>query len=72
LALKTEIDVDGILEATALANTAVLGEDLEKWVPFLKSLEDELDAHIEAGGLKSREDYRDTWLAISKGLERAG
>lgn len=71
LAVKEDVSVDQILEATALANTAVLGEDLDKWVPFLESLGKELDAILEAGALKTREDYKDTWVAIADGLERA-
>lgn len=71
LAMDTRIDVAQILEATALANTAVLGNDLERWVPFLVQLEGALDALVESGGLQTRDDYRNTWLAIAKGIERA-
>ena len=66
-----DIDVDKILEATALANSAVLGDDLDAWVPFLDKLGSELDDMIDGDRLSTPEQYRATWLEIAKGLEAA-
>lgn len=71
LATKEEVSVDDMLEATAVANSAVLGDDLEKWVPFLEALGNELDAYVEEGELDTRADYREIWLLIAKGIERS-
>lgn len=70
LAVKEEISVDKMLEATAVANSAVLGEDLDKWIPFLEALGNELDAFVEAGELDTREQYKEVWLLIARGIER--
>lgn len=70
LATKESVTVDTILQDTAAGNTGALGDDLEKWKPFLLALEDNLDALIQAGGLETREDYRETWLAIARGIHR--
>lgn len=66
LGTAEDITVDQILQATATANTAVLGEDLERWMPFLKPLGEELDT-IE---LETREQYKDVWLKIADGIEK--
>lgn len=66
LGTAEDITVDQILEATATANSAVLGEDLERWMPFLEPLGVELD-EIE---LKTRDDYKDVWLKIADGIEK--
>jgi len=70
LATSEELEVDQILNATAVGNSAALGDNLEKWIPFLEELGTELDAYVDAGELDTREDYRDTWLAIVAGIER--
>jgi len=62
------LDVDKILEATALANSAVLGADLDKWVPFLDAIGDELDAMILDGRLGDRASYSAAWLTIAEVL----
>ena len=66
LGTAEDITVDDILQATATANTAVLGDDLERWMPFLKPLGEELDT-IE---LETREQYKDVWLKIADGIEK--
>lgn len=71
LATADEVTVDGMLEATATANSAVLGDNLENWLPLLEPLGTELDVITEAGKLKTREDYKDVWLKIADGLEKA-
>jgi hypothetical protein len=71
MAEAPDVKVEQILEATALANTAVLGKDLEKWVPFLDELGHELDALVAGGKLTTREQYRGIWLQIAKALETA-
>lgn len=65
-----DVKTEQILEATALANSAVLGADLDKWVPFLDEMGKELDARVADKSLSTREQYRDTWLLIAAGLEK--
>jgi hypothetical protein len=71
LADKEDLDVNDILEATAVANSAILGDDLDKWVPFLDDLGAELDLYIEEHALDTREQYREIWLRIAAGIEKA-
>lgn len=68
LADAEDVDVGRMLESTATANSAVLGDDLEKWLPFLETLGAELDRMVSEGELSTREQYRDAWLAIADGL----
>jgi len=65
-----DIKPEQILESTALANSAVLGGDLDKWVPFLDEMGKELDARVAAKTLETREQYRDAWLQIAAGLDK--
>jgi hypothetical protein len=67
---NSDTAVEKMLEATALANSAVIGDDLDKWVPFLDGLGNELDAMVDAGNLKTREQYRSTWLEIAAALDK--
>lgn len=69
MAEGSDISPDQILEATAVANSAVLGDNLEKWVPFLDKLGELLDGMVDGGKLTTRDDYKATWLEIAKGLE---
>jgi hypothetical protein len=64
------VKVDQILDATARANSAVLGEDIQKWIPFLDKLGSELDTLVDADKLKTREQYQGTWSEIATALER--
>lgn len=70
LANDDGVDVDDLLQATATANAAVLGPDLDKWIPFLDSLGSELDIYVENDELGTREQYREVWLLISKAIDR--
>ena len=70
LATADDITVEQILEATATANSAVLGDNLQKWLPFLEPLGQELDTLTEAGKLCTREDYKNVWLSIADGIEK--
>lgn len=65
-----DVQPEQILEATALANSAVLGADLDKWVTFLDEMGKELDTRVEAKTLETREQYRDAWLQIAAGLDK--
>lgn len=68
---KSDTDLDTMLEATALANSAVIGEAyIENWIPFLESLGKELDRLDESHQLANREAYRMKWLEIASALER--
>lgn len=71
LAEADDVTVDDMLDATATANTAVLGADLDKWLPLLEPLGEELDTLTEAGELNSRGDYKEVWLLIAEGIEQA-
>lgn len=71
MADNKDVKVEQILEATALANTAILGAKLDAWVPFLDALGTELDSLVSSGGLTTPEQYRTVWLDIAKGLEQA-
>lgn len=66
LGTAEDITVDQILEATATANSAILGEDLERWMPVLEPLGEELDVIP----LDTREQYKDIWLKIAEGIEK--
>ena len=70
LGLADDITVDQMLEATATANSAVLGDNLEKWLPLLEPLGRELDLITADGGLSTREQYKDIWLKIAEGIEK--
>lgn len=70
LATAEDITVDEMLDATATANSAVLGEDLEKWFPLLEPLGEELDVLMEEEKLATREDYKLVWLEIAEGIEK--
>jgi hypothetical protein len=69
LADREDVPVDNMLEATAIANSAVLGEKLEAWLPFFDKLGEKLDEYSTEGKIQSREDYRRTWLAIAEGID---
>lgn len=70
-AAKEDVDVENLLEATAIANVGILGDDLEVWKPFLVALGEELDTYIESGQLGTREQFQGVWVKIAEGLERA-
>jgi hypothetical protein len=71
LAANEDIEVEEILEATAVANSAILGDDLDQWIPFLDRLGQELDAYVEGDDLSTRKQYREVWLLIASGIEQA-
>ena len=62
------VDPDKMVEATALANSAVLGDNLTGWIPFLDKLGTELDELVDEGKLDTVEQYQATWAAIAKAL----
>ena len=70
LAGAEDVEVDEILNATATANSAVLGDDLDKWLPLLEPLGEELDVLMEAGDLETREQYQAVWGQIADGIEK--
>jgi hypothetical protein len=69
LADQADVTVDNMLEASAVANSAVLGEDLTHWLPFFDKLGEKLDEYSSSGKLSTRDDYRRAWLAIAEGIE---
>jgi len=69
LAEAEDVSVEDMLDATATANTAVLGDDLDKWLPLLEPLGAELDVITAAGQLETKEQYKNVWLSIAKGIE---
>lgn len=67
----SDTDLDTMLTATALANSAVIGKDfIDQWVPFLDKLGTELDRLDASHQLDSREAYRMKWLEIATALKR--
>ena len=66
LANAEDVDVERMLEATATANSAVLGDHIENWLPLLEPLGAELDFI----GLETRDDYKRVWLSIAEGIEK--
>lgn len=70
LSTAEDIDVDQMLGATATANSAILGDNVENWLPLLEPLGEELDAIMEAGGLSTRDNYKTIWLEIADGIEK--
>lgn len=71
LAEADDVKVEQMIEATATANSAILGADLDKWMPFLEALGKELDAYVEADQLTTKEQYKEIWNQIAEGLEKA-
>lgn len=70
LATAEDIDVDQMLEATATANSAILGDNVDNWLPLLDPLGEELDAIMEDGKLATRDHYKTVWLEIADGIEK--
>lgn len=68
---STDLEVNKILEATATANRNTLGKSIDGWVPFLDALGKELDLYIANKQLGTKEQYRDLWVKIAEGLEKA-
>jgi len=62
----TGTSITEILDATAKANRAALGDSLGNWIPFL----DGLAAYLDSTNLESRDDYIKTWNAIADAIER--
>jgi len=63
------LDIDKILNDTAVGNSAALGENQTKWEPFLMELGAELDAFIDAEELVTPGQYKTVWLEIADGIE---
>ena len=60
----------GIIEATAEANRAALGDELDTWKPLLKKIQASLANMARAGVLTTPEQHKETWLQIAKGLRK--
>lgn len=61
--------IEEMLDATALANSAVIGDSVDGLAPFLDALGKELDRLDKAGALETREDYQSVWLEIAAALD---
>lgn len=66
-----EMDVDNMLEATAVANVVALGERLEDWKAFLTELGTEMQIYVDSGQLETREQFLEVWATVAKGLRQA-
>ncbi len=67
----SDTEFETMLDATALAISAVIGEAyIDNWITFLENLEKELDRLDGSRQLANREDYRLKWLEIASALER--
>jgi hypothetical protein len=60
------INVDEIQKSTALSNSAVLGDSIKSWMPFL----DKLGLAVDAMTLETDEHYKTAWIEIADAFER--
>jgi hypothetical protein len=67
---STDLPVEKMLEATAIANKQALGNSLQAWIPFLDKLGDHLDQLAADKKLVTKEDYKKVWLDIASAIER--
>jgi len=56
------------IEATAKANRAVLGDQIDVWSGVLEKIGSELLRKAQAGELTTPEEHRKVWLEIAEGL----
>ena len=59
-------NVDGVILATAKANTLALGDSLENWKPFLQKFQDYLEANPPA----TIKDHGKVWNNLATALEK--
>jgi hypothetical protein len=64
-----DVDIDTILNDTAVGNSAALGDNQAAWESFLVDLGGELDSFIDAGELNDLKQYKAVWLEIADGIE---
>lgn len=64
--LGTYETVDGLILATAWANSDALGDDLEAWKPFLRDFQD----HLEINPPKMIEDHVPVWKNMAAALKK--
>jgi hypothetical protein len=64
-----DLNIETILNDTAVGNSAALGENQAAWEPFLVDLGGELDSFIDAGELNTLDQYKAVWLEIADGIE---
>lgn len=57
-----------IVLATSKANREALGDQLQAWIPFLRSLQAELEQQADDGLLVTPAQHSVTWKEIAKGL----
>lgn len=57
-----------IITSTTEANRAALGEQLQAWIPFLRSLQAELEQRADDGLLVTPTQHSAVWKEIAKGL----
>jgi len=57
-----------IITATTEANRAALGEQLQAWIPFLRSLQAELEQRANNGLLVTQSQHSAVWKEVAKGL----
>jgi len=60
----------GIIEATAEANRAALGDELDAWKPLLKKIQATLANMARANTLTTPEQHKAVWLEIAEGLRK--
>jgi len=60
----------GIIEATAEANRAALGDNLVTWKPLLAKIKATLEHRAKNGTLATPDQHKETWREIAKGLRR--
>jgi hypothetical protein len=68
----SDTSIDDMQKATALANSAVIGEAVAGLAPFLDEIGHELDRLEQDGSLDTREDYKRVWLELAAALDFVG
>jgi hypothetical protein len=59
-----------IVDATRKSNQDALGSNVERWEPFLRSLQAELKSQAEAGLLPDTEAHAVAWRSVADGLKQ--
>ena len=58
-----------LVSATKISNGSALGDNISKWIPFLNSLMQELQAMNKIGKLPDMQSHASVWREIARGLE---
>jgi hypothetical protein len=70
LQMTTLANPEAIIKATAEANRAALGPDLQRFVPLLQKIQVSLEKFAKTGTLKTPEQHAMVWMEIARGLRK--